>query len=129
MLEIIERTKLVAFVLAFLMVVCPFSSSLAQTTPSDYVQGKMDGERDARGNPVWFLAGLGCGIFGLIGAFVIAPSPPTHALVGKSSDYVLGYTEGYKSKARSGNAMYAAVGAITWVVIYLAVISSDDSSD
>jgi hypothetical protein len=83
-------------------------------------QGKADGERDAKGNPLWILAGLGCGIFGAGAAYLAKPSPPTYALMGKSSQYVLCYTEAYQSKSRWKNTGYAFLGWATWIVIFLA---------
>ena len=106
--------------LIFLLIATPL---LAQQTMDDYVQGKLDGERDAKGSPLWFLAGLGCGIFGAGAAYFIKPSPPTHALVGKSSSYVMGYTEGYQNKARNKNTTYACAGWVAWTILYLAVIA------
>lgn len=109
--------KALAWSLAILMIATPL---LAQQTMNDYLQGKLDGERSARGNPLWFLAGAGCGIFGAGAAYFIKPSPPVHALMGKPTEYVLGYTEGYQNKARNQNTMYACGGWLAFVVIYAA---------
>lgn len=110
--------KSLVTLLTFLMLFIPVFSQAQQ--PSDFLQGKMDGERDAKGNFLWFIAGVGCGIFGIGAAYIVKPEPSATALVGKSSDYVLGYTEGYKEEGRSKNTTYAAVGCLTWSVIYLA---------
>ena len=126
MARIGSARKVIALVLATLMVATPL---LAQGQTSDYMQGKLDGERDAKGNPLWFLAGAGCGIFGAGAAFLIKPSPPAHALIGKSTEYVLGYTEGYKNKARNQNTMYACGGWLTFVLIFVAVGGLDTDTD
>jgi len=90
------------------------------TIPSDFVQGKMDGERDAKGNILWIPGG--CCIFlgtTVVLAYLLKPDPPAQALMGKSSEYVLGYTDGYKDKARDKNATYAMIGCAVTGVIYL----------
>jgi hypothetical protein len=84
------------------------------------MQGKMDGERDAKGNPLWFLAGLGCGIFGAGAAYIYNPDPPAQGLMGKSSEYVLCYTDAYKKKAKMKNTTYACVGWAVWIAIVVA---------
>lgn len=124
-----SRKKIIALFLAVMILATPV---LGQQGGGDYFRGKLDGERDARGNPLWVLAGLsGTGCCLLIGcagvglAYAVPPSPPPAALMGKSSEYVLGYTEGYKSKARLKNTAYAAAGccaaAAVNVVINLAL--------
>lgn len=95
---------------------------------SGYLQGRLDGERDAKGNPAWILAGLagtglclciGCAGVGL--AYSTPPSPSPGVLMGKSSEYVMGYTEGYKSKARLENTKYAAAGCCMAAAINLII--------
>jgi hypothetical protein len=88
----------------------------------DCAQGKADGERDGKGNALWFLAGLGCGIIGFGAAFLIKPSPNANALLGKSSDYVVCYTEAYQAKAKGKNVLYAGLGWGAWMIIYFAAI-------
>jgi len=106
---------------ALLLILVIFATPLlAQQTTDEYLQGKLDGERDAKGNPLWFLAGAGCGIIGAGAAYLIKPSPPASALIGKSAEYVLGYTEGYKNKARNQNTTYACAGWAAFVLIYAA---------
>jgi hypothetical protein len=85
-------------------------------------QGRADGERDAKGNPAWFIAGLFCGVFGFGAAYLITPSPPASALLGKPSGYALCYTEAYQSKSKGKNAIYAGVGWLVWIVIYVGFI-------
>jgi hypothetical protein len=90
---------------------------------SDYISGKMDGERDAQGKGIWFVAGLPgvfCYCIGLCGIFisyVLPPSPPEAVFIGKSGEYILGYTEGYKNKGRLKNAKYASLGCLAGTAI------------
>lgn len=116
--------KTISVLMAMLLVAAPV---LAQEGMGDYMQGKLDGERDARGSPLWFVAGLGCGIFGAGAAYLIKPNPPASGLIGKSAEYVMGYTEGYKNKGRDRNTMWACAGWLTWVIIYVAIILPDES--
>jgi hypothetical protein len=110
-------------ILALSLAIVLFANPIlwAQEELSDYALGKLDGERDAKGNPLWFLAGFGCGIFGVGAAYLIKPEPPAHALMGKSSEYVLGYTEGYQNKSRTQNAMYALGGMAAGCLLFLAM--------
>ena len=110
----------VATMLAFVLTVSPALAQPASTT-SDYTQGRVDGQERAGGSAAWILSGLACGLLGLIPPLLFVPNPPSHALVGKSSDYVLGYTDGYKSKSKSKNVVWAAVGAAVSIGICLAV--------
>lgn len=117
MLIIGPAKKTIAVILAILMFTAPI---LAYQTSTEYARGKLEGERDARGNPLWLLAGVGCGIFGAGAAYFIKPTPPSHALMGKSPDYVLGYTEGFQNKARMSNVGYACAGWAAFAAIYIA---------
>jgi len=122
--------RTIALVLAFSLIAVP---AMAEETGSaeqedGYLQGRSDGNRDARGNAAWILAGLTgtgfCLCIGCVGvgiAYAIAPSPPAQALLGKSAQYVQGYTEAYKNKARKDNAGYAAAGCATAAVINLII--------
>ncbi|MDP4164544.1 MAG: hypothetical protein Q8898_15720 [Bacillota bacterium] len=110
-------------ILAATIIAIPVSLPLAdvinqQSAMNQFAVGKLDGERDAKGNPLWFLAGAGCGCFGAGFAFLMKPSPDAQSLVGKSSDYVLGYTEGYKNKGRMKNTSYACAGWAAFVAVY-----------
>jgi hypothetical protein len=94
----------------------------------DYMQGKLDGKTDAKGSAAWILAGLaGTGFCLLIGcagiglALVAPPSPPETALMGKSSSFIVGYVEGYKSSGRMKNAKWAIAGCTMAAVINLTI--------
>lgn len=116
--------KLVSLILILLIVSMPV---LAQEEYSDFMQGKLDGEQGARGNPAWILGGLACGIIGVGAAYLIKPSPPADALIGKSAEYVLGYTEGYQKKSCTKNAGYACGGWAAFIIIYAAAGGFDTS--
>ena len=87
---------------------------MAQTTPSDggYAAGKADGDRDGKGSALWILGGCILSCLGVLIAYLVKPSPPVASLIGKSSDYVSGYTEAYKAKGAGNNALWAGVGCL-----------------
>jgi hypothetical protein len=108
-------------------------------TVDDYLTGKLQGEQAAIEQELWLLAGLpgccyGIGGLGMIAAYAFAPEPPMMALMGKSTNYILGYTEGFKDKSRWKNVKWAgigcAIGSVIEIVLYvvLVVASSGSSS-
>lgn len=104
------------------------------SSSEDYLQGKMDGQRDVKGSALWFVAGLpgiycyGIGCLGVLGSALWVPDPPVEQLMGKSTNYILGYTEGYKSKGKRKNIIRSGLGCITGsvvgTIIYLALLTS-----
>jgi hypothetical protein len=94
---------------------------------NEFAMGKLKGESDSKGQPLWFLAGLGCGIIGVGVAFLVKPNPPASSLLGQSSDYVLGYSEGYRNKGREKNTTYACIGWGVWIVIYVTALSDTNN--
>jgi hypothetical protein len=84
-----------------------------------YLQGRADGARDGEGRYVWFLGGAACSIVGVGASYVMKPDPPTAALMGKSAEYAMGYTEGYRKVSQEKNTTYAWYGCAADVVAYL----------
>ena len=67
-------------------------------------QARMDGERDAETDVskiLWIVVGFFANLVGVLIAYVYQPSPPATRLFEKSQEYVMFYTEAYKSKSRS----------------------------
>ena len=77
---------------------------------SDYAQGKLDGKEEAEGRGIWILSGLFLGPVGLVLPWIFTPEVPGGSFVGKSADYVEGYQDGYKVRAKVGNFMYSLTG-------------------
>lgn len=128
MMEESISKKIISFSLIFIFLSIPVLAQAPQA-PEDYLEGRKDGERDAKGSAGWIAGGVLCGIFTVIYVYAMSkPSPPATALIGKTQDYVLGYTEGYQKKTRSKNGMYALLGWTTWIVIYFAVTSGNQST-
>jgi len=85
----------------------------------DYAIGHLAGKSDARGNAFWIVPGCLCSILAPIVAVFIKPAPPASELVGKSAEYVLGYTDSYKKAARWKNVGWASLGCVGSGVIGL----------
>lgn len=89
---------------------------------SEYEQGKLQGELDARGQAVWILSGLLLGPIGLILPWVINPHVPGANLIGKSLEYVTGYMDGYRHDAKPKNFLYSLIGFAVWGAVATAVL-------
>jgi hypothetical protein len=101
--------------LSSLLILCLAAApALAQQT--DYDQGKLQGEVDAKGQAIWILSGLLLGPIGLILPWVINPHVPGANLVGKSAEYVAGYMDGYRRAAKPKNFFYSLGGFAVWAV-------------
>lgn len=76
-------------------------------------QARMDGERDAETDVsriLWIVVGFFVSLIGVLIAYVYQPSPPATRLFEKSQEYVMFYTEAYKSKSRSIQLTNSLVG-------------------
>jgi len=82
------------------------------------------GEQDSKANPVFFVAGAGCGCFGIGFAYLNKPSVNILTLTGKSEVYIIGYTKGYQNKSRNKNMIYASVGWLFWLAFYYIILNS-----
>ncbi len=80
----------------------------------DYEIGQQDGmaRGEKAGEGMYFWIGCLYGLLGLMLATVIEPYIPTDELIGKSPSYIVGYTEGYRKKAKSANFNKALIGCI-----------------
>lgn len=78
---------------------------------------------------MWIAIGFLCGIFGWGAAYLIVPSPPASAFIGKSPAYVAAYTDAYKRKARSIQTSNALIGCLIWSTISVIISAATYSSD
>jgi len=79
--------------------------------PRDYSNGLAAGQRDARDCGIAVLSGLRLGKRNLILPWVIGTEMPGGDLVGKSAEYVGGYVEEYRNKAKPKRFLYSLAGA------------------
>ncbi len=99
--------------LSGLLILCLAAAPVfAQQT--DYDQGKLQGEVDAKGQAIWILSGLLLGPIGLILPWIINPRVPGGNLIGKSAEYVAGYMDGYRREAKPKNFLYSLIGFAVW---------------
>ncbi len=83
-------------------------------------QAKNDASMDAGNNKwVWMAAGCFLSVWGILIAYVVAPSVPSTRVMGKSSEYVTNYTMCYQDTARSEQSMSAVWGCVVGTVVGL----------
>jgi len=112
--------KGIVTILMIVLMITPSFAQIAQNPNQDYLKkfaqendffkGLFDGEKDAKGNGVWLLAGAGLGIFGILAAYIYKPNPPSYRFKGRKPDYVWGYKEGYQNTSRDKNVAWASGG-------------------
>jgi len=106
-----------------------------QANQDDIVAGRIAGENDAAANVnrmQWFAAGCLFGLLTVAAAYMADPKVPATQLLGKSSEYVIAYTEAYKATAMSaqrssalkgctvGCIVNVSLGVITGIVFWIA---------
>ncbi|MCG9126680.1 hypothetical protein JT359_03665 [Candidatus Poribacteria bacterium] len=76
---------------------------------------------------IWFFAGLGLTIIGVILGYIYQQEPPASRFLDKSHEFIVVYTDAYKAKLRSIQVMYSVVGlliSVSLIILYIAVIFS-----
>ena len=76
---------------------------------------------------IWFIAGLGLSILGLLLAYLYQQEPPASRFLEKSQEYVALYTDAYKAKLRSLQVMYSLVGfliTVALIILYIGFVFS-----
>ena len=117
-------------ILALLMAVLIFSMPFVTFAQQNSLQAEaiIAAERDAAtdvNQVVWFAGTFvlsvvgGCllGSVGIIGSSVYQPSPPASRFIGKSSEYIIFYTEAYKTKVRDRQLVPSALGCLGGSII------------
>ncbi len=95
---------------------------------------RADAERDAQADTRkagWFACGFVGGCLAPLFAYVYdGTSPPPSRLLGKSPEYIVLYTDAYRSKTRNVRLRYAAMGcvvaSVTSCVTNLVIASLDE---
>jgi len=77
--------KSIVMLIAMSIIVTPIPaySQETNTNGGTFIEGLMEGQMLAQGNPAWVVGGFCCGIFGVAGAYLIEPSPPRTYVNGK----------------------------------------------
>ncbi|RKU30817.1 hypothetical protein C6497_03840 [Candidatus Poribacteria bacterium] len=69
---------------------------------------------------IWFIAGLGLSILGVLLAYIYQQEPPGSRFLDKSQEYIVIYKDSYKAKLRSIQVMYSLVGLV--IIVGLIVL-------
>ena len=106
--------------LSLSMMFQPVVADVLQTGDS-CAEGRRDGEAETSGI-LWFAAGCGVGLLGVLGAYLIKPNPPASKLVGKSPEFVASYSDCYRDASVSVQTKWAWIGCGTGAVLYLVYV-------
>ena len=95
-------------------------------------QVQIDGERDAQSDTsklLWFFVGLALNIVGILIAYIYQQTPPATRTFEKTQEYIVFYTEKYKTTSRNIQVKFAVIGFLvvlalmfTIALIYIALI-------
>lgn len=95
-------------------------------------QVEIDGERDAQSDTsklLWFAVGLALNIVGILIAYIYQQTPPATRTFEKTQEYIVFYTEKYKSTSRNIQVKFAVIGFLvvlalmfTLILIYIALM-------
>ena len=121
---LVTKSMVMLIAMSIIATPIPAYSQATNTNGGTFTEGLIEGQMMANGNVSWVVGGFCCGIFGVAGAYLMPPSPPVQMLMGKSPEYVMGFTEGYKNESKRKNAQYAGIGFIGYLALYLMVLSS-----
>lgn len=93
-----------------------------------YQEGITDGTAKAKGlSAMYFMSGCCLGAIGIVIPAVSEPEVPGDMVLGKSSEYIQGFREGYKSTKKSNNVKSAVIGlgtsAVVGCVSYVALLA------
>jgi hypothetical protein len=97
----------------------------------DAAAAAAEGERDAiaeSSSAAWFMLGCLLGGIGVIIAFVAEPTPPPARFIGKSPEWIMAYSQAYKSAGRSSQGKSAIFGCLTIAAVFLALVAATASS-
>lgn len=108
-----------ASLVSILMILSLPFQSISQET-SDGAQAIIDAKRDAKASSAWplvsFLTSTACGCIGgsivLLASQVVEPIPPTNRFIGKSTEYVILYTDTYQREIKRQRLISTSAGCI-----------------
>lgn len=122
-------TKVISITLASLLLMTPIAAQQSQLDAC--TQANMDAKNDTNA-ALWIGAGCFLNFFGILGAYVIEPTPQATKLLGKDASYVAIYTDCYKSSAKkiqTTNALYGCLGCGVGYLAYVLIVAASISSD
>jgi len=108
--------KPVAILMVVLVIFGPMSE-VAQSGDEEYKAGRLHGEREAKGESGWIIAGLLLGPIGITLAYLLKPSAYAGNIENRSPEYTRGYREGYRERTVKYNVDAAATGFLGFMFV------------
>ena len=105
--------KFGVMLMAVLIFSAPFVAIATQHPVTLEARAAAEADAEAKTSKfAWFALGCVGGLIGVAAGYLYEPSPPASALLGKSPEYVVSYTDAYAKKAKGiqgRNAMFGCV--------------------
>lgn len=76
----------------------------------EYMRGITDAKKDAQGSVLFCFSGCCLQLIGILLPYIINYDPPAEKLMGKSADYIMGYSKQYNSSMKNKNMINAIIG-------------------
>lgn len=87
-------------------------------------QVQLDGEQDAQSDTsklLWFFVGLALNIVGILIAYIYQQTPPATRTFEKTQEYIVFYTEKYKTTSRNIQVKFAVIGFLVVLVLMFTI--------
>ncbi len=125
-IELKKPVQILALLTAILTFGMPFVTFAQQN--SLQMEARVAAGRDAQADVnqfMWFagtfvlsaIGGCLLGSVGIIGSSVYQPTPPASRFIGKSTEYIVFYTEAYKAKVQNHQLKSSALGCLGGSII------------
>lgn len=88
-------------------------------------QVEIDAERDAQSDTskiLWFVVGLALNIVGILIAYIYQQVPPATRTFEKTQEYIVFYTESYKSTSRNIQVKFAVIGFVVLLAVMFTLL-------
>jgi len=110
-----------------LPLVAEVADSLQSPAPQipEYLLATQMGKADARGNVLYFVAGAGLGVYGIILAAISSPDPDPVVMARLASEhgqnFTMIYAGSYTNASRKKNLVYAGMGSLFIISAFIAI--------
>lgn len=92
------------------------------TENSDFLQGRLDAQRHAKGDTEWYCFGCAMGPAAVFLPLFLTFNPPPERFIGRSKEYVQGYTEDYRKNQKAANFKSALKGSALVILTGLLIL-------
>lgn len=90
--------------------------NMSTMNSEEYMRGIADAKKDAQGSVLFCFSGACLQLIGILLPYIIDYDPPAEKLVGKSPDYIMGYSKQYNSSMKNKNMINAIIGYVGYYV-------------